>query len=118
MELLHALQWDGKPRLDCWLDTIGCEDEAGVGREWMLSLVARALDPGCKVDTVLVLEGEQGKKKEEQQAAEADAAEAEEGKDGKMSPNQARALLRSLQDEEQHVLNQQNRAVEQPLRDW
>ena len=35
-----------------------------------------------------------------------------------MSPNQARALLRSLQDEEQHVLNQQNRAVEQPLRDW
>ena len=60
--------------------------------------------------------GEKGDKKEEQ-GAEA-AAEAEEGKDGKMSPNQARALLRSLQDEEQHVLNHQNRAVEQPIRDW
>ena len=45
-------------------------------------------------------------------------AEAEEGKDGKMSANQARALLRSVQDEEQHVLNQQHRAVEQTLRDW
>lgn len=64
--------------------------------------------------------GEQGRKEEGQKAAEAaaEAKEAEEGKDGKMSPNQARALLRSLQDEEQHVLNQQNRAVEQPLRDW
>lgn len=60
--------------------------------------------------------GEKGDKKEEQ-GADA-AAEAEEGKDGKMSPNQARALLRSLQDEEQHVLNHQNRAVEQPIRDW
>jgi len=36
-----------------------------------------------------------------------------------MSPNQARSLLRSVQDEEAHQLNnQQNRAVEQPLRDW
>lgn len=61
--------------------------------------------------------GEQGEKKEPQGADPA-AAEAEEGKDGKMSANQARALLRSVQDEEQHVLNQQHRAVEQSLRDW
>ena len=61
--------------------------------------------------------GEQGEKKE-QQGDEGSAAEAEEGKDGKMSANQARALLRSVQDEEQHVLNQQHRAVEQTLRDW
>lgn len=59
--------------------------------------------------------GEQGDKKDAQAES---AADAEEGKDGKMSPNQARALLRSLQDEEQHVLNQQHRAVEQTLRDW
>jgi len=58
-------------------------------------------------------------KKEQQERAAAEAAAAEEGKDGKMSPNQARALLRSTQDEEAHQLsNQQNRAVEQPLRDW
>ena len=60
--------------------------------------------------------GEQGDRKQEQSA---EAAEAEEGKDGAMSPNQARALLRSVQDEEAHqLMNQQNRAVEQPLRDW
>ena len=48
-----------------------------------------------------------------------DAAEAEEGKDGRMSTNQARALLRSVEDEEAHqLINQQNRAVEQPHRDW
>jgi len=58
-------------------------------------------------------------KKEQQEKAAAEAAAAEEGKDGKMSPNQARALLRSTQDEEAHQLsNQQNRAVEQPQRDW
>ena len=61
--------------------------------------------------------GEQGEKKE-QPGDEGSVAEAEEGKDGKMSANQARALLRSVQDEEQHVLNQQHRAVEQTLRDW
>ena len=60
--------------------------------------------------------GEQDDKKEEQAA---EAAGAEEGKDGKMSPGQARALLRSLQDEEARQLGtQQRRAVEQPLRDW
>jgi Ca-activated chloride channel family protein len=61
----------------------------------------------------------QEQKKAEQEKQAAEAAAAEEGKDGKMSPNQARALLRSMQDEEAHQLsNQQNRAVEQPLRDW
>ena len=61
----------------------------------------------------------QEQKKAEQEKKAAEAAAAEEGKDGKMSPNQARALLRSVQDEEAHQLsNQQNRAVEQPLRDW
>ncbi len=60
--------------------------------------------------------GQQGEKKNDEQKQ---AAEAEEGKDGKMTPGQARSLLRSVQDEEAHQLsNQQNRAVEQPLRDW
>ena len=54
----------------------------------------------------------------EQDGDKGEAAEAEEGKDGKMSASQARALLRSVQDEEQHVLQQEHRALEQTLRDW
>jgi Ca-activated chloride channel family protein len=61
--------------------------------------------------------GEQGSKPEQQQAAEA-AAAGDESKNGEMTTNQANALLRSVQDEEQHVLNQQQRAVDQTLRDW
>lgn len=60
--------------------------------------------------------GQQGQKPEDQKAAE--AAAAEEGKDGTMTTNQASTLLRSVQDEEQHVLNQQQRAVEQSIRNW
>ena len=34
-----------------------------VAARWMISAAARATRPGCKVDTVLILEGDQGKKK-------------------------------------------------------
>jgi len=32
-------------------------------RRWFVSAVARALDPGCKVDTALILQGDQGENK-------------------------------------------------------
>lgn len=66
-EYLRELQWDGVPRVDSWLiDFAGCADSRyvrKVGTMWLISAVARALEPGCKVDTMLVLEGPQGKGK-------------------------------------------------------
>lgn len=61
---LLGLEWDGQPRLSSWLVTyLGVEESeytAEVGRRWMISAVARALSPGCKADSCLVLEGDQG----------------------------------------------------------
>lgn len=64
---LHNLEWDGKRRLDTlFTKYTKLYHESNpkyakfVARSFMLSLVARALEPGCKVDTVLVIEGEQG----------------------------------------------------------
>jgi hypothetical protein len=62
-DYLDSLHWDGVPRLDTWLSTyLGVEDTAyarAVGRCWMISGAARIRNPGCKVDHVLILEGDQ-----------------------------------------------------------
>ena len=60
---LRSLRWDGIHRLDDWLPQVtgsqgmldGC-----YGRKLLLSMVARVMRPGCKVDTVLILVGDQG----------------------------------------------------------
>ena len=66
---LRSLQWDQVPRIDRWLqDYCGAQinetqPEAylrAVGRCWLIGAVARALRPGCKMDTALVLVGPQG----------------------------------------------------------
>jgi len=61
---LKGLAWDGVPRLEHWLTTyLGVEDTPytqAVGASTLRAAVARALKPGCKVDTMLVLQGEQG----------------------------------------------------------
>jgi hypothetical protein len=63
-DYLRALKWDGAPRLNAMGPTyFGTEDTAytrAVFSKWMISAVARARDPGCKADHVLVLEGGQG----------------------------------------------------------
>lgn len=57
----------GESAIDTWLiDCFGALDNPytrEIGRKWMISAVARAYEPGCKVDHVLILEGEQGLKK-------------------------------------------------------
>ncbi|HDR9482818.1 TPA: hypothetical protein QDC20_003635 [Burkholderia aenigmatica] len=61
---LQSLRWDGAPRLDDWLQrAVGAPDDEyhnAIGRNFILSMVARGLVPGCKVDTMPVFEGSQG----------------------------------------------------------
>lgn len=67
VEWADSLVWDGKRRIDGWLSYYGGADDNDytrlVGRRFLISAMARALRPGCKVDTMLVLEGPQGLKK-------------------------------------------------------
>ena len=65
-EYLSRLTWDGKPRLDTWLTYyLGADEQppeylALVGSKWLIGAVSRVFEPGCKFDSVLILEGSQG----------------------------------------------------------
>ncbi|WEY37778.1 virulence-associated E family protein [Paraburkholderia sp. SUR17] len=64
---LKSLRWDETLRLDAWLaNAAGVpQDEyhTAIARNFIISMVARGLAPGCKVDTMPVFEGSQGKGK-------------------------------------------------------
>lgn len=68
-EYLDRLRWDGKPRIDDWLQAYMGSGGAprdylrAVGSKWLISAVARVMDPGCQADCALVLEGGQGLRK-------------------------------------------------------
>jgi len=66
-EYLCSRVWDTQQRLNYVMaEAFGadpCTYSSDVGRCWFISMVARVLNPGCKVDTVPVLEGKQGKGK-------------------------------------------------------
>ena len=63
-DYLDGLVWDGKPRVENWLSAyLGVEANAYtrvVGKKWLIGAIARAYEPGCKNDNLLILEGEQG----------------------------------------------------------
>lgn len=64
VEHVRRVKWDGVARVDTFaVRYLGCEDtpyHRAVGRVLLLSMAARALRPGCQVDTLVVLEGAQG----------------------------------------------------------
>ena len=66
-DYIGGLAWDGVSRIDRVCDEIlraaATSINQTVIRAWFVSAVARALDPGCKVDTALVLVGAQGARK-------------------------------------------------------
>lgn len=61
---LTSLKWDGILRLDTLLiDYLGAENKPyvrAVTRKAFTAAVARAMEPGCKYDTMLILSGPQG----------------------------------------------------------
>lgn len=73
-EMLGGLQWDGTSRIDKWLvHALGESPESLnpalleylqiVGRCWLLGMVYRVMEPGCKFDYCPVLEGVGGLRK-------------------------------------------------------
>lgn len=66
-EWLQTLEWDGVERLTRWLHVYcSAPDTAlnrAIGRAWLIQAVARAMRPGAKADSVLILKGVQGCRK-------------------------------------------------------
>lgn len=64
---MQSLVWDHQERLPTFMSrAFGAHNNAytaAVGRCWMVSMVARTFEPGCKVDTMPVFEGAQGLRK-------------------------------------------------------
>lgn len=64
LDYLDGLKWDGTPRVDGFFHAyLGAQDNAyskAISRRFLISAVARAYRPGCKVDTMPIIEGDQG----------------------------------------------------------
>lgn len=65
-DYLRGLVWDGVPRLHELPRRFAASTSPMAGvflRKTLVAMIARALNPGCKADTVLVLQGAQGTRK-------------------------------------------------------
>jgi len=66
-EYLETLTWDGESRIGSWLTRVfnvaDTEYHKTTGANFFKGLVRRIKEPGCKHDSVIILEGEQGCRK-------------------------------------------------------
>lgn len=63
-DYLESLEWDGVPRVDRWLIHYAGADDTpyvrAVSAKPLIAASRRVFQPGCKFDTLLILEGSQG----------------------------------------------------------
>jgi predicted P-loop ATPase len=63
-ERIESVEWDRVPRLETlFIKYFRAKDSLyvrAIGPRFMISIVARVYSPGCKVDTVVIFEGDQG----------------------------------------------------------
>lgn len=63
-EYLKSLEWDGVPRIETFFSRyVGAEDSTytrRVGLNFWTALAARGIQPGCKFDSMVILEGSEG----------------------------------------------------------
>lgn len=67
VDYLNGLKWDGQSRLDelftRYFNATNIEFARLTGPKFLIGMVARAMNPGCKRDEMPIFEGEQGAKK-------------------------------------------------------
>lgn len=66
-DYLNSLKWDGVSRIQSFFtDYLNASDNLYTrcaSRNWWISMVARAISPGCQVDNMVIFEGIQGARK-------------------------------------------------------